>query len=370
MCHLYGWGKERILHGTGQQCGTEHISKEQTQSLLHSTESTTVLWYTEWLGCGSKGDYLPYQNAITSILNESVEVWQDVFSALELVETVDLSDLSGGTYVKLVESNYPSTYELRLKSLEFNRKYKEDIIDMRVQTSAGQLTTHSFTSADDAVVTLDYTNKGKKMQEGHLSVFAHKKPELLLTVSPTPGYYPNVSKLCDELNKKLAAQNISFSVVKSGAGEERVKLDTLPSSHRLALRNGMHYVLGYREDQLKRAPHTAQFAADLGRGSFATFLYCDMLQEIVVGDSMSPLLRTTHLSGAKHGEIVNQVFNPALYMRIAKNYMNTIEIRICTDSGEDFPLNENGKLLLTLHFKQLNHSSKQLLQKPYISSLA
>ena len=166
----------------------------------------------------------------------------------------------------------------------------------------------------------------------------------------TPAYYPNKAKLYEELNRVLQPWNCNFTVVKESE-EWRIQLTTMLAGHHMVLKNGLRYVLGFKEEELRATPYTAVYDADLSRGNFAMFIYCDMVEPLLVGDSMVPLLRTTHLTSTEYGAIVNQVFNPPLYVSIGKTLVNTIEIDIRTDTGDPFPLTKDGKVILILHVK-------------------
>jgi len=125
---------------------------------------------------------------------------------------------------------------------------------------------------------------------------------------------------------------------------------------KLELMYGLHYVLGYAKTLLTTVNLRAEQKADLVRGAFAMFIYCDLVDGTMVGDVEAALLRTVPLNRKKErGVIVNHLFNPGLYMRVNKNLFNVIEVDIRTDSGEEFPFAKDSKMLLTLHFQRDNN---------------
>jgi hypothetical protein len=63
-----------------------------------------------------------------------------------------------------------------------------------------------------------------------------------------------------------------------------------------------------------------------------------------VGDSYDSLLR---IVPRQYGEVVQQIFDPPLYLKVGKREVNQIEIDIRTAKGEPYPL--EGKVYLTLH---------------------
>ena len=79
------------------------------------------------------------------------------------------------------------------------------------------------------------------------------------------------------------------------------------------------------------------------------FVYCDILEHVIVGDTKAPLLRSISVSG-KPGDIVREIYDKPLYVPIQKKHFESIEIDIRSDFGEPVPF-VNGKSLMTLHFR-------------------
>ena len=165
---------------------------------------------------------------------------------------------------------------------------------------------------------------------------------------PTSKNYSSPESLCKELNRTLQEQQVSFSI------DEVFTVQTLPNNFKLVMKNGMNYVMGYKSTELKRVGDTAEFRADLKRGTTGMMIYCSLCQFSLVGDSHVPLLRIAHLpNNLEHGAVVNQICNPPIYIPVSRGgIVNTIEVDLRTDSGEEFPLSNDGKVILTLHFRK------------------
>ncbi len=100
---------------------------------------------------------------------------------------------------------------------------------------------------------------------------------------------------------------------------------------------------------------TAEFRSNLTRGTTAMLIYCSLCRPTQVGDSFIPLLRVAHITPTnEHGAVINHQFNRPIHIPVAGggNMVNAIEIDLRTDSGEEFPLTQDGKLLMTLHFQK------------------
>jgi len=75
-----------------------------------------------------------------------------------------------------------------------------------------------------------------------------------------------------------------------------------------------------------------------------------VLQHVVVGDVIAPLLRIVDMKTASTS-VKHQILNRLLYVPLLKKNFDTIEINIMTDEGLPFPF-VDGKLVVVLEFKR------------------
>ena len=77
------------------------------------------------------------------------------------------------------------------------------------------------------------------------------------------------------------------------------------------------------------------------------YVYSDIVELSHVGNSQIPIMGflpiTTHFQENGHW-----VFNPFLYVKVKDKVINSITIKICTGSGENFPI--DGEVICRLHF--------------------
>lgn len=81
------------------------------------------------------------------------------------------------------------------------------------------------------------------------------------------------------------------------------------------------------------------------------FVYSDNIEYQIVGDIQAPLLAVIPI----RGEMKTQCYwacIPPFYLPVPKLEFDTLNIRICTDMGEDFPFPRNGKVICRLHFRK------------------
>ena len=89
---------------------------------------------------------------------------------------------------------------------------------------------------------------------------------------------------------------------------------------------------------------------DLNKGIDAIYVYYDVIQAKLVGDSSVQLLSVVHLI-AVFGEIAFKEYSSPVYSPLAKHVFSTIEMYI-TDNAERPVSFSSGKVTVLLHFKQ------------------
>jgi len=74
------------------------------------------------------------------------------------------------------------------------------------------------------------------------------------------------------------------------------------------------------------------------------FVYCNVLEHVVVRDVMTPLLRIVDMKRrTEHGRM-HKILNPLLYVPLQKKNFDTIETNIMTDTGEHARLHTASQL--------------------------
>ena len=92
------------------------------------------------------------------------------------------------------------------------------------------------------------------------------------------------------------------------------------------------------------------YSSDLQAGIHALYIYCDLLQFTHVGDIKAPLLRVVY-SGGEMNDVVTRYYERPRYIPLQKKNFDCVQIIIRDDLGEKIQF-ENGKVLLTLHFRR------------------
>ena len=108
-------------------------------------------------------------------------------------------------------------------------------------------------------------------------------------------------------------------------------------------------MLGF-ENSLVEYTTTANRAADINQGFYALYVYSDLVQPQVVGDSLVPLLRAVPVKG-KDGDYIHHNYVAPMYLPLQRNYFSTVEINIRDDTGQPVSF-ETGKVIVTVHIRR------------------
>jgi len=92
------------------------------------------------------------------------------------------------------------------------------------------------------------------------------------------------------------------------------------------------------------------FIFDLNRGLHTFFVYTDIIEDQLVGDSNVKLLRTVPVAG-KSGDIVAQAFTNIHYVGLNRSSFQEIEIQITDDVGRKVHF-AHGRVTVKLHFRR------------------
>jgi len=117
----------------------------------------------------------------------------------------------------------------------------------------------------------------------------------------------------------------------------------------------MQYMLGYTDRSglysLNQPENLAKYPPDLSGGIDSLYVYCDLIQPQIVGDTMTQLLRQIpiRVAGTPYGHPVTEIFTQPHYLNVIHKKLSTIEVYIKNDSGENLLFNF-GKSTVKLHF--------------------
>ena len=92
----------------------------------------------------------------------------------------------------------------------------------------------------------------------------------------------------------------------------------------------------------------ADGVVSMTRGIDTIYVYTDVVESRIMGDSLAPLLRALPISG-RHGDTVSDRFTNIHYVPLMYSHFHLIEVDIRDDTGRRVPF-EYGRVMVTLHF--------------------
>jgi len=165
------------------------------------------------------------------------------------------------------------------------------------------------------------------------------------------GYYSTGQQLIDEINHMLRAalppslgQAIHFSYsIPSGKFTVDIGYGiTVKLSLKLARMMGFKSIM--------KIPQQGNRAADLKRGIYSLYVYCDACEESIVGDTKVQLLRIVPIMG-EQGDYVCRTYDFPTYTPVQTKNFGDIKILITDDTGAEIPF-RSGKSIVILHFRR------------------
>ncbi|KAI8480635.1 hypothetical protein Bbelb_416470 [Branchiostoma belcheri] len=178
------------------------------------------------------------------------------------------------------------------------------------------------------------------------------------------GYYKNISQLVDVLNEAAAVRYADLfkqhDMFAYNAIAKRVTMVLPPMvanipTTKTYLTGPLAEKLGWKTKSYIsgswiQAPHQP----DLNAGLESLYVYCDLIQDRLVGGVKVPLLRIVKAQG-EDDAVVDHVIHVPQYLPLARRRFEGVEINIRNHFGQPVPF-ERGRLIVTLHFRQRRSS--------------
>jgi len=173
------------------------------------------------------------------------------------------------------------------------------------------------------------------------------------TLAMPGGMYRRNEEVLDRLNEITALYNIEFHL--AGRRSRRIRID-VGDTHEIRLNENLAVILGLSPQHgwYASGEHVAGLPMTLpSRENVTTlFVYCDILQHVVVGDTTAPLLRVVDMRRLSGKPKMHTINDTPLFVPIQKKMFDTIEVNLMTDTGMPVPF-EDGKSHVVLELKKI-----------------
>ena len=110
-------------------------------------------------------------------------------------------------------------------------------------------------------------------------------------------------------------------------------------------------LLGF-EERVISGMATAEYPFDVKNNFYSLFIYSDVIQPQIIGDTYAQLLQVTP-APQRTNNIISHTFNPVQYVPLQKSHFETIEIAIRNSAGDLIPFT-TGLSIVKLHFRPRN----------------
>ena len=210
------------------------------------------------------------------------------------------------------------------------------------------------------LVEIQYPHSWYNVREDDTSLFIIDSDGSTYVEQIDAGYYPGADALIRAINR----------VITSMEGQQKIKLAYTNITQKVTMHitenmsfsersPSLRQIVGIHQDVYsspeKKGPYyyytqTAESVVDMAQGIYALYVYTNVVEPRVVGDTVVPLLRAVPLEG-KHGDVVSKSFDNVQYIPVLHKEFTTIEIDIRDDAGRRVP-SERGRFTVTLHFRR------------------
>lgn len=132
----------------------------------------------------------------------------------------------------------------------------------------------------------------------------------------------------------------------------RFRLETDPESVRfVAVSPQLGFTLGYERGDKIMHDEVGLYAPDMRGGIDNVAVYCNIAENVILGDRTTSLLRVIGVNG-RPGDMIEKTYDTPIYSRINHKEVSDIEIEVRSLSGRLIPF-EYGVVVVTLQFRKL-----------------
>ena len=178
-------------------------------------------------------------------------------------------------------------------------------------------------------------SKDIQLEMYHVDPSSSSSATVMHDVSPPSGHYDSPDALVKQINATIASKESKKNLIRFSYNEisKKITINFVPNaklptilviSNMFAELAGFsladiksvlseHEEKGKEDDNWWKIKGTANRSVtgsnvcDLQCGFYSLFVYCDVMEHVVVGDVKAPLLRTVNITG-KEGLTVNRIF--------------------------------------------------------------
>lgn len=166
------------------------------------------------------------------------------------------------------------------------------------------------------------------------------------------GRYKSVEELIEQIHNLLASYGMEKAIhmYRERAINKVCVLVREPQAS-IQFSSNLANILGLDVQLYRQGDHIAPRQCDITEGLTSLYVYTNLIEPQIVGDTLAPLLRVvpTDTWGEVRNSSVN--FKHVYYIPVVNGNSETVEILIRRDNGKPVSF-QSGKVVVTLHFKR------------------
>ena len=201
---------------------------------------------------------------------------------------------------------------------------------------------------------MTYPHTWYNLHDGDNHIYYSDDGYIFLTSFVDYGYYETMTDFVKSVNKALLKDTKGNVRITFDVRTEKVTVH-LKKGYAFAVLGKMSLLLGFGGKEVKIVKTTVSpYVSDINSARSSIYVYCDIVQSQVVGDTIAKLLRSVPIEGG-NGEAVTRTYNNIQYVPVQTKSFEDIQILLRDDTGLAIPF-ERGEVLMTLHFRWQNSS--------------
>ena len=200
-------------------------------------------------------------------------------------------------------------------------------------------------------------------EDGELTILSTAPDAAITNITTplhiTPGYYDTIEDLLRRIENDITncANLVTDGPVSLQYDKisRKISANVMPRNEQrytVVFSSALQRILGFSSPTLPQGVTEASLPVDMDP-LHSIYVYCDLIEPRVVGDSMTQLLRVVPVEG-RSGEMVTRIYENVHYTPIQRKSFESVEIDIRDSLGKKVSF-ERGTLNVTLHFRRRRH---------------
>lgn len=196
----------------------------------------------------------------------------------------------------------------------------------------------------------NFNNKDQTLSITFQSNDDDGKPVPEMNMVFTSGQFANEKTMAMVLSEWIQMSNVNISW---NSWHRKMKLTLFADLGAFYMSKALSNMLGFDSiGPYRKGSFTADHTFDINATMRMMYLYSDIVDYSLVGDTKAPLLRVIDTQGT-YGDMISTTFTHPHYIPVARSDLETVQININNELGKPVPF-EFGKAVVTLHFRRKN----------------